>query len=101
MVGRPYKLFQYSGHPEPTDVMILMGSAADTVEQYVSHLVQSANERVGIMKVHLYRPWSPEHLLEAMPKSVERIAVMDRTREDGASGNPLFLDVSVTMSEAG
>lgn len=101
LTGRKYKLFDYVGHPEPKDVMVIMGSAADTVEQYVRHLVQTSNEAVGVMKVHLYRPWSAAHLLEAMPKSVERVSVLDRTREDGASGNPLFLDVCVTINEAG
>lgn len=100
MIGRSYKLFNYSGSPTAESVAICMGSAAQTLEETVSYL-NNQGSNVGVLNVHLFRPWSTKHFLDALPPTVKRIAVLDRTREDGASGMPLFLDVNVTMSDAG
>ena len=79
--------------------MVIMGSASATAEEAVDYL-NANGYNIGIIKIRLFRPWSAEHLLAAIPKSATKIAVMDRTREDGAAGNPLFLDVNVTLSDA-
>ena len=100
VTGRQYGLFEYHGHPEAEKIAIIMGSAAKTMEETVDHL-NSGGEKVGVCNVHLYRPWSAKHFLDAIPKSAKKVAVLDRTREDGASGSPLFLDVSVTFSDKG
>lgn len=99
ITGRYYKPFEYYGHPEAEHVIILMGSAAGTTEEVVDTLL-THNQRVGVLKVHLYRPFSAQHFLAALPKKVKRIAVLDRTKEPGALAEPLFLDVVTAFAEA-
>ncbi len=98
LTGRQYHLFDYVGAPDAERVIIAMGSACDTVEQTVQHLIASG-EKVGVIKVRLYRPFSAEHLVAALPKSVKKIAVLDRCKEPGGAGEPLYLDVVTALSE--
>jgi pyruvate-ferredoxin/flavodoxin oxidoreductase len=95
---RQYHLFDYVGHPEAERVAIVMGSGGETVEETVKHLVEKG-EKVGVVRVRLYRPFSFEHFVKALPKSVKGIAVLDRTKEPGASGEPLYLDVINALVE--
>ncbi len=97
--GRAYKLFEYYGDPEATDVVILMGSGNEPVHEYVEW-ANAKGHKVGMIKVRLYRPFSSRHLLEALPKSVQRISVLDRTKEPGAVGEPLYQDVVTAIREA-
>ncbi|MBW2256324.1 MAG: pyruvate:ferredoxin (flavodoxin) oxidoreductase, partial [Deltaproteobacteria bacterium] len=97
--GRHYHLFDYVGHPEAERVIILMGSGAEAAHETVDWLVEH-DERVGILKVRLYRPFDPKRLLEALPSTTKAIAVLDRTKEPGAPGEPLYLDVVCALSEA-
>ena len=92
LTGRDYKLFNYTGAPDAENVVIIMGSGAVTAETVVEKLVEKG-EKVGVLNVHLYRPFSAKHFLAAMPKTVKRIAVMDRSKEAGATGEALYLDV--------
>lgn len=100
LTGRKYDLFQYHGSPTAERVAVCIGSSAKTLEETVNYL-NKTGENVGVISVHLFRPWSSKHFLSALPKTAKKIAVLDRTREEGASGMPLFLDVNVSMSEAG
>ena len=97
--GRKYGLFDYEGDPQAERVIVIMGSGAETVHETVDELV-SRGEKVGVLKVHLYRPFSQPALLAALPKSTRRIAVLDRTKEPGAPGDPLYLDVMTALGEA-
>ncbi|MFC1477688.1 pyruvate:ferredoxin (flavodoxin) oxidoreductase [candidate division KSB1 bacterium] len=99
-VGREYNLFDYVGSPDAEKVIIMMGSGADTAHETVDHLNKNG-ANVGLIKVRLYRPFSVEHLLKAIPESVKKIAVLDRTKEPGAIGEPLMLDVIATFAENG
>ncbi|WFA08957.1 pyruvate:ferredoxin (flavodoxin) oxidoreductase [Tissierella sp. Yu-01] len=90
--GRQYKLFEYYGAANPERVIIAMGSVCETIYETIDYL-NNNGENVGAVRVHLYRPFSEKHLLEAIPKSVKKIAVLDRTKEPGAGGEPLYLDV--------
>ena len=99
LTGRHYKLFEYHGDPDAERVVILMGSGADTVRETVDWL-QAHEEAVGVIQVHLYRPFSATHLLAALPASTRAIAVLDRTKEPGAPGEPLYLDVVTTLAQA-
>lgn len=99
ITGRQYKLFDYVGHPEATEVVIVMGSGAETVETTALHL-NKAGAKVGCLKVRLYRPFSIDALVSALPPSVRSIAVLDRTKEPGALGEPLYLDVVAGLAEA-
>lgn len=92
LTGRQYRLFDYYGHPEADRVIIAMGSVCDTIEETVDYLGKKG-EKVGLVKVRLYRPFSEHHLLQALPQTVKKIAVLDRTKEPGSSGEPLYLDV--------
>jgi len=92
LTGRHYRLFDYVGHPEAERVIVMMGSGAEAAHELVDHLV-GRGERVGLVKVRLFRPWSAADLLAAVPASARAIAVLDRTKEPGAHGEPLFLDV--------
>lgn len=92
LTGRKYGLFNYYGAEDATRVIVAMGSVTETIEEVVDYL-NAKGEKVGLLKVHLYRPFSAKHFLGAMPKTVEKIAVLDRTKEKGADGEPLFLDV--------
>lgn len=92
LTGREYKLFNYYGDENAEDVIIAMGSVTETIEEVVDYL-NAKGEKTGVLKVHLYRPWSAKHFMDSMPKSVKRIAVLDRTKEKGANAEPLLLDV--------
>ncbi len=91
LTGRQYHNFEYCGDPDADRVIIIMGSAAETVKETVKVLVE-AGEKVGVVQVRLFRPFSPDLLLEAIPLSAKKIAVMDRTKESGAGGEPLYQD---------
>ncbi len=99
LTGRQYQLFEYFGSPEAERIIVLMGSGSDTAEETVEYL-QSKNEDVGILKVRLFRPFSTEHFMQAIPKSVKSIAVLDRTKEPGSIGEPLYQDVVTAFTEA-
>ena len=99
LVGRNYHLFDYSGAPDAERVIITMGSSCDVVEECVDYL-NKQGEKVGVVKVRLYRPFSAKHLLQAIPDSVKSIAVLDRTKEPGAEGEPLYLDVATALYKA-
>ena len=98
LTGRHYRPFDYHGHPEAERVIVLMGSGADAVAETVDHLL-AEDERVGMVRVHLYRPFSTRYLLEALPPSVRRIAVLDRCKEPGAEGEPLYKDVLAGIAD--
>lgn len=98
LTGRSYNLFDYSGAPDAEKVIILMGSGADTVEETVQHLIEKG-EKTGVLKVRLYRPFSMEHMLQALPDTVKAISVLDRTKEPGSIGEPLYLDVVTALIE--
>ena len=92
ITGREYHLFDYYGAADAERIIILMGSATEAAREAIDHLM-AQGEKVGMVAVHLYRPFSVKHLLAAVPKTVKRIAVLDRTKEPGAEGEPLYLDV--------
>jgi pyruvate-ferredoxin/flavodoxin oxidoreductase len=96
--GRRYRTIEYTGDPHAERVVVLMGSGAQTARETVDHLVRTG-ERVGVLTVRLYRPFPAEALLAALPSSVRRIAVLDRTKEPGSLGEPLFLDVVAALAE--
>lgn len=85
--GRQYQPFEYYGHPQAERVIILMGSAIGTSEEVVDELL-TRGEKVGVLKVRLFRPFSAKHLLRALPESVHAVAVLDRTKEPGAQAEP-------------
>jgi pyruvate-ferredoxin/flavodoxin oxidoreductase len=99
LTGRHYHLFDYVGHPQAERVIVLMGSGAETAHETVEHLL-AAKEKVGILKVRLFRPFSLEDFTRALPGSVKSIAVLDRTKEPGALGEPLYLDIVAALHEA-
>jgi len=99
LTGRSYRLFDYVGHPEAERVVVLMGSGAETAHETVEWLA-ARGERVGVLKVRLYRPFSVPDFAAALPASVRSIAVLDRTKEPGAVGEPLYLDVIAALREA-
>lgn len=92
ITGRKYDLFDYYGDPNAENIIVAMGSITDTIKEVVDHLTANG-EKVGLIAVHLYRPFSAKHFFRAFPKSAKRIAVLDRTKETGANGDPLYLDV--------
>ena len=92
ITGREYGLFNYYGDPEAERVIIAMGSVTQAAQEAIDHL-RANGEKVGLVSVHLYRPFSAKHFLAAVPKTAKRIAVLDRTKEPGANGEPLYLDV--------
>jgi pyruvate-ferredoxin/flavodoxin oxidoreductase len=98
LTGRYYKLFEYHGDPNAERVVILMGSGCETVHETVDYL-NSQGEKVGVLKVRLYRPLDHKRFIEALPKTVQKIAVLDRTKEPGAGGEPLYLDVVNALNE--
>jgi len=99
VVGRQYRLFDYVGAPDADRVVIIMGSGAEAVHETVDYLSRKG-EKVGVIKVRLYRPLYAQALFEVLPKSVRKIAVLDRTKEPGAGGEPLYLDVLGALTEA-
>ena len=100
LTGRTHHLFDYYGAPDAERVVILMGSAAETAKETVDYLT-AQGEKVGLINVHLYRPFSAEHFLAAVPASCKRLAVLDRTKEPGAMGEPLYQDVCTVYQERG
>jgi pyruvate-ferredoxin/flavodoxin oxidoreductase len=98
LVGRAYHLLDYVGAPDAERVLIMMGSGAEAAHETVDHL-SAQGEKVGLLKVRLYRPFSVAHFLQALPKTVRRIAVLDRTKEAGAISEPLYLDVVNALQE--
>ena len=99
LTGRRYGLFDYAGHPAAERVVVAMGSGAETAAETARHLA-SRGEKVGTVTVHLFRPFSVERLAEILPPTVRSVAVLDRTKEPGAVGEPLFLDVAAALAEA-
>ena len=100
ITGRSYHLFDYVGAPDAERVVIAMGSGCDALEETVDYLVANG-EKVGLVKVHLYRPFSMDHFLAAIPATCKSIAVLDRTKESGSLGEPLYEDVCTALREAG
>ncbi len=100
ITGRHYKLFDYVGAADAERVIIAMGSGCDAAEETVDYLT-ARGEKVGLIKVHLYRPFSMKHFLNAIPATCRKIAVLDRTKESGSLGEPLYLDVCSALLEAG
>lgn len=99
LTGRQYHLFDYYGDAQATDVVVMMGSGAQAVEETIKHL-NTAERRLGLVVVRLFRPFSAAHLLAALPKTCRRIAVLDRTKEPGSAGEPLYQDVVTALAEA-
>lgn len=99
VVGREYKLFDYFGHPQAEHVAVIMGTGAEVVHETVDELV-AKGEKVGLIKVRLYRPFSAEAFAQALPSTVKKIAVLDRTKEPGSVGEPLYTDVQAALNEA-
>ena len=99
ITGKNYKPFNYYGNPNATKVIVAMGSVCETVRETVEYLYKEKNESVGLLEVHLYRPFSTKYFLRELPKSVKKIAVLDRTKEAGSNGEPLYLDVVKTIKE--
>jgi pyruvate-ferredoxin/flavodoxin oxidoreductase len=98
LTGREYKLFDYVGAKDATKIIILMASSCDSVEETVEYLLEQ-DEKVGILKVRLYRPFSIKHFIQVLPQTVESLAVLDRTKESGSLGEPLYLDVVAALNE--
>lgn len=98
LTGRHYQPFDYYGAPDAQHIIVIMGSGADTVEETVNYL-NKQGEKVGLLKVRLYRPFSAEHFLTVLPASVTKIAVLDRTKEPGSIGEPLYQDVCTVLSQ--
>ena len=100
LTGRRYHLFDYVGAPDAERVIVIMGSGADVVEETINYL-NSKGEKLGLIKVRLYRPFAADKFIEAIPASCKRIAVLDRTKEPGSLGEPLYLDIVDALKEAG
>ena len=96
-IGTDYKPFNYYGAPDADRVIVAMGSVCDAAEELIDHMLANG-EKVGIVEVHLYRPFSAKYLTAVMPKSVKKIAVLDRTKEPGTVGEPLYLDVVAALN---
>ena len=92
LTGRHYKLFEYTGAPDAERVIVIMASGAETAA-HTAEVLAAQGEKVGVVTVHLYRPFSTKHLMQALPATVKKIAVLDRTKEPGANGEPLYLDI--------
>ena len=99
-LGTDYKLFNYYGAPDAERVIVAMGSICDVAEEVIDYLT-AHGEKVGLVKVRLFRPWRADKLLEVIPESCKKIAVLDRTKEPGAQGEPLYLDVVTSVANAG
>ncbi len=98
-LGRNYKLFDYVGHPEAEDVIVAMGSGCETVQETIEYLNKERGMKLGLVKVRVYRPFSVDAFRAAVPQSVKRIAVLDRTKEPGSIGEPLYLDVVSALKD--
>ena len=99
-LGTDYKLFNYYGAPDADRVIVAMGSVNDVIEEVIDYL-NAHGEKVGVVKVRLFRPWSSEHFLAAIPDTVKKIAVLDRTKEPGSQGEPLYQDVVMALAKCG
>ena len=99
-LGTNYQLFNYYGAPDAERIIVAMGSINDVIEEVIDYL-NANGEKVGLVKVRLYRPWSSEHLLAAIPATAKKIAVLDRTKEPGSQGEPLYQDVVMALAKAG
>jgi pyruvate-ferredoxin/flavodoxin oxidoreductase len=97
--GRAYKLFDYVGHPRADRVIVIMGSGAETTHETVERLI-ARGQKIGVLKIRLFRPFAATAFVQALPSTVRAIAVMDRTKEPGAAGEPLYLDVRAAIAEA-
>ncbi|HVC30585.1 MAG TPA: pyruvate:ferredoxin (flavodoxin) oxidoreductase, partial [Steroidobacteraceae bacterium] len=97
---RAYRLFEYDGPPDAERVIVRMGSGAQTARETAAHLRATAGERLGVLQVRLYRPFAAEHFLAALPQTCRAIAVLEQTKEPGAPGEPLYLDVVTTLAQA-
>ncbi len=100
LTGRKYHLFRYAGHPQAERVVVAIGSAVEVLEETAAWLSANAGEKVGVLQVVLYRPWDGDAFLAAMPKSAKAVAVLDRTKEIGGPGEPLYVDVISTYARA-
>ena len=98
-IGTNYNLFDYYGDENAEHVIVAMGSVCDTIEETIDYL-RAKGDKVGLIKVRLYRPFSKEHLIKALPKSVKKISVLDRTKEPGAVGEPLYLDIAASLIDS-
>src|SRR4029078_361342 len=98
LTGRRYKLFEFVGDPDAERVLVMMGSGCETAEETVEALCK-AGEKVGLLKVRLYRPFSVSHFIDALPAAAKTIAVLDRTKEPGSTGEPLYQDVVTALAE--
>ncbi len=99
ITGEDYHPFNYYGSKTATKVIVAMGSVCETIRETIDYLIDEKNETVGLIEVHLYRPFSVKHFLKVLPKSVKKIAVLDRTKEAGSNGEPMYLDVVKTIKE--
>ncbi|MEM8845938.1 MAG: 4Fe-4S binding protein [Bacteroidota bacterium] len=99
LTGRRYQLFDYVGHPDAEHIIVAMASATETVEETIK-VLNAQGERIGLIKVRLFRPFSTEHLLQSIPSTCKSIAVLDRTKEPGSAGEPLYLDVVQSIFQA-
>jgi pyruvate-ferredoxin/flavodoxin oxidoreductase len=99
VTGRKYELFQYFGHPEADRIMIIMGSGAEAAHETVTELIDRG-EKIGMIKIRLYRPFSTKHLMAAIPETVQRMVIMDRTKEPGATGEPMYQDIQCAVYES-
>ncbi|MBR2874920.1 MAG: pyruvate:ferredoxin (flavodoxin) oxidoreductase, partial [Clostridia bacterium] len=100
LTGRSYHLFDYVGAPDAENIVVLMGSGADAVEETINKM-NAEGHKVGLLKVRLYRPFAIDYFVDALPKTVKKIAVLDRTKEAGSLGEPLYLDVCAALLEKG
>src|SRR5215467_13914002 len=100
LTGRRYKLFEFAGDPNAERVLVMMGSGCETAEEAVDSL-NKAGEKVGLLKVRLYRPFSISHFIDALPAATKTIAVLDRTKEPGSTGEPLYQDVVTALADLG
>jgi len=99
VIGRSYKLFDYVGHPEAESIIIAMGSGCETIEETINYLNDKKGTKYGLLKVRLYRPFSLKRFMDALPKTVKNIAVLDRTKEPGSIGEPLYMDVVTALND--
>ena len=99
ITGENYAPFNYYGSKNATKVIVAMGSVCETIKETIDYLIENKHENIGLLEVHLYRPFSAKYFLKALPKSVKKIAVLDRTKEAGSAGEPLYLDVLKTIKE--
>lgn len=100
ITGREYAPFTYYGSPNATKVIVAMGSVCETIRETIDYLSNNKKQNIGLIEVHLYRPFSSKYFLKVLPKTVKKIAVLDRTKEAGSNGEPLYLDVSKVIKEA-